>query len=105
VNGGMLDRNGLRPSRYYVTNDNRVILASEVGVVDLKPENVNYKGRLEPGRMLLIDTVQKRIISDEEIKCSVAREYPYPEWNKKHIIPLESLPAPIHEEAPLPGDL
>ena len=105
VIGGMLDRNGLRPSRYYVTKDNRVILASEVGVVDLKPENVAYKGRLEPGRMLLIDTVQKRIISDEELKSSVAREYPYPEWNKKHIFPLTSLPEASKEEAPVPEDL
>ncbi len=105
VIGGMLDRNGLRPSRYYVTNDDRVILASEVGVVDLRPENVAYKGRLEPGRMLLIDTVQKRIISDEELKSGVAKEYPYPEWNKKHIIPLESLPANATEPSPLPADL
>ncbi len=105
VIGGMLDRNGLRPSRYYVTNDDRVILASEVGVVDLKPENVACKGRLEPGRMLLIDTVQKRIISDEELKSSVAKEYPYPEWNKKHIIPLGSLPEAADEVSPLPADL
>ena len=66
--GAVLDRNGLRPSRYYVTKDDRVILSSEVGVVDVRPEDVAYKGRLEPGKMLLIDTKQKRIISDEEIK-------------------------------------
>ena len=63
-----MDRNGLRPSRYYVTKDDRVILSSEVGVVNVRPEDVAYKGRLEPGKMLLIDTKQKRIISDEEIK-------------------------------------
>ncbi len=105
VIGGMLDRNGLRPSRYYVTNDGRVILASEVGVVDLKPENVAYKGRLEPGRMLLIDTVQKRIISDEELKLNVAREHPYAQWNREHIFPLSAMPAPDYEEASLPPDL
>jgi glutamate synthase (ferredoxin) len=71
VIGGVLDRNGLRPSRYYVTKDDKVILASEVGVLDIKPENVQYKGRLEPGKMLLIDSAAQRIISDEEIKKSV----------------------------------
>lgn len=93
VIGGMLDRNGLRPSRYYVTKDDKVILASEVGVVDIKPENVKYKGRLEPGRMLLIDTIQKRIISDEEIKESAAKEQPYQEWNQKHVYNLSDMPA------------
>lgn len=89
--GGVLDRNGLRPSRYYVTKDDRVILASEVGVVDIKPENIKYKGRLEPGRMLLIDTKEKRIISDEEIKQRVSTIHPYDEWNAKHITKLEDL--------------
>ncbi len=105
VIGGMLDRNGLRPSRYYVTKDNRVILASEVGVVDLKPDNVAYKGRLEPGRMLLIDTVQKRIIADEELKSVVAREYPYPQWNKEHIFPLSSLNVDAYQPQPVPENL
>jgi len=91
VIGGMLDRNGLRPSRYYVTKDNKVILASEVGVVDIKPENVKYKGRLEPGKMLLIDTKAKRIISDEEIKESVSKSHPYEQWNKKHIFKLSDM--------------
>lgn len=93
VIGGVLDRNGLRPSRYYVTKDGRVILASEVGVVDVKPENVEYKGRLEPGKMLLIDTIAGRIISDEENKLHVATEHPYAQWNKKHIFTLQDLPA------------
>ncbi|AGA68213.1 glutamate synthase family protein [Desulfitobacterium dichloroeliminans LMG P-21439] len=84
--GGVLDRNGLRPSRYYVTKDDKVILASEVGVIDIKPENVQYKGRLEPGKMLLIDTEAQRIISDEEIKTSVALRNPYGEWIEKHIV-------------------
>jgi glutamate synthase (ferredoxin) len=89
VIGAMLDRNGLRPSRYYVTKDGMVVLASEVGVVDIKPENVRYKGRLEPGKMLLIDTKQKRIISDEEIKSTYARQLPYAEMIKRHIFSLE----------------
>ncbi|MEA5025108.1 Ferredoxin-dependent glutamate synthase 1 [bioreactor metagenome] len=92
VIGGVLDRNGLRPSRYYVTKDDKVILASEVGVIDIKPENVQYKGRLEPGKMLLIDTEAQRIIADEEIKAGVARKNPYGEWIEKHIVKLSSLP-------------
>lgn len=92
VIGGVLDRNGLRPSRYYVTKDDKVVLASEVGVIDIKPENVKYKGRLEPGKMLLIDTNTKRIISDEELKKTVAREFPYADLNKRHIVNLSDLP-------------
>lgn len=91
--GGVLDRNGLRPSRYYVTKDDKVILASEVGVLDIKPENILYKGRLEPGKMLLIDTEAQRIISDEEIKQTVAKLHPYDQWNKKHIVKLSDIPA------------
>lgn len=86
VIGGVLDRNGLRPSRYYVTKDEKVILASEVGVYDIKPERVKYKGRLEPGKMLLVDTAAQRIISDEEIKKTIAAEHPYGQWNKRHIV-------------------
>ncbi|HWQ88430.1 MAG TPA: glutamate synthase large subunit [Desulfitobacteriaceae bacterium] len=93
VIGGVLDRNGLRPSRYYVTKDDKVILASEVGVLDIRPENVKYKGRLEPGKMLLIDTKAQRIISDEEIKHNVSTFHPYEEWNKRHIVKLSDLPA------------
>lgn len=91
VIGGVLDRNGLRPSRYYVTKDDRVILASEVGVVDIKPENIKYKGRLEPGKMLLIDTAAQRIIADEEIKKNVAKLQPYEEMNRRHIVKLRDI--------------
>ena len=77
VIGGVLDRNGLRPSRYYVTKDDKVVMASEVGVIHIEPENVKYKGRLEPGKMLLIDTEAQRIISDEELKESVSILHPY----------------------------
>lgn len=105
VIGGTLDRNGLRPSRYYVTKDDKVILASEVGVVDVKPENVKYKGRLEPGRMLLIDTKAQRIISDEEIKESVSKLNPYGEWNKKHIFNLSDLPVEKAKEEKVRDDL
>lgn len=91
VIGGVLDRNGLRPARYYVTNDDRVVMASEVGVVDETAENIRYKGRLEPGKMLLIDLDQQRIISDEEIKQEVATEHPYGDWNQDHIIHLSQV--------------
>ena len=90
--GGVLDRNGLRPSRYYVTKDDKVVLASEVGVMDVKPENVLYKGRLEPGKMLLIDTEAQRIITDEEIKKSVSILHPYAEWNNRHNVHLNDIP-------------
>ncbi|MDF2985437.1 MAG: glutamate synthase [Eubacterium sp.] len=105
VIGATLDRNGLRPSRYYVTKDDKVILASEVGVVEIKPENVKYKGRLEPGRMLLIDTKAQRIISDEEIKESVAKAHPYGEWNKKHIFNLSDMPVEKSKEEKVREDI
>ncbi len=89
--GGVLDRNGLRPSRYYVTKDDKVIMASEVGVIKVHPENVKYKGRLEPGKMLLIDTKEKRIISDDEIKASIAKENPYKKWSHDHITHINDL--------------
>ena len=91
--GAMLDRNGLRPCRYYVTRDERVILSSEVGVLDIKPENVKRKGRLEPGKMLLVDTLQGRIIADEELKDEVSSSQPWGEWAEEHIIPLRDLPS------------
>ncbi|MDU2166068.1 MAG: glutamate synthase large subunit [Veillonella sp.] len=91
VIGGVLDRNGLRPARYYVTTDDRVIMASEVGVVNENAENIRAKGRLEPGKMLLIDTEEQRIISDEEIKQRVATELPYDEWVKEHVIHLSEI--------------
>ena len=92
--GATLDRNGLRPSRYYITNDDRVILASEVGVLDLPPEIIVHKGRLEPGRMLWIDTEEGRLISDEEIKHSIASARPYRKWLNEFMVDLEDLPDP-----------
>jgi glutamate synthase (ferredoxin) len=90
--GAVLDRNGLRPSRYYVTTDDMVILASEVGVIDVPPEKVVKKERLHPGRMLLIDTENQRIIEDEEIKHQAASSNPYDEWLKKYLVDLSDLP-------------
>ncbi len=105
VIGGVLDRNGLRPSRYYVTKDDKVILASEVGVIDLKPENVKYKGRLEPGKMLLINTESKRIISDEEIKKIVALQHPYKEMNSRHIVDFSDMPVKEDNDGKIRPDL
>ncbi len=98
--GAVLDRNGLRPSRYYVTKDDLVVMASEVGVLDISPENVLLKGRLQPGRMFLIDTEQGRIISDDEIKEQVAGEHPYQDWLKEHLISMEQLPEAPHLPEP-----
>jgi glutamate synthase domain-containing protein 2/glutamate synthase domain-containing protein 1/glutamate synthase domain-containing protein 3 len=94
VIGAVLDRNGLRPSRYYVTKDGRVIMASEVGVLDIAPENVLVKERLHPGRIFMVDTKQGRIIDDAELKETFAREHPYGEWLKKNMVPIENLPQP-----------
>jgi len=105
VIGGVLDRNGLRPSRYYVTKDDKVVLASEVGVLDFKPENIKYKGRLEPGKMLLIDTEAQRIISDEELKESVSILHPYAEWNNRHIVHLNDIPVEKVQEEEVTEDL
>ena len=90
--GAVLDRNGLRPSRYYVTKDDRVIMASEVGVLDIPPEQVVRKGRLQPGKMFLIDLEQKCIIDDEELKEGIARAKPYAQWIAQHTVSLEDLP-------------
>ncbi len=89
--GAVLDRNGLRPSRYYVTHDDHVIMASEVGVVPVDPLNVKYKGRLRPGKMFLIDIEQGRMISDEELKDDFARKRPYGEWLDDQRIELRKL--------------
>ena len=94
--GAVLDRNGLRPSRYWVTDDGLVVLASEVGVLDLDPKSVVRKGRLEPGRMFLVDTAEHRIIEDEEIKGRLAEEHPYDEWLHAGLIRLENLPPREH---------
>lgn len=90
--GAVLDRNGLRPSRVYVTKDDRVIMASEVGVLDIAPEKVVSKGRLQPGRMFLIDLDQGRIIDDEELKQGIAAAKPYAEWLEQNLVSLEDLP-------------
>lgn len=90
--GAVLDRNGLRPSRYYVTKDDLVILASEVGVIDIAPEDVVLKERLKPGRMLMIDTEKGQIINDEDLKNEVASEQPYQEWIANNLRKLSDIP-------------
>ena len=100
--GAVLDRNGLRPSRYYVTHDDRVIMASEVGVVQVDPKQVKSKGRLQPGKMFLVDFEQGRIIADDELKTSVATKRPYKTWLKNQAIHLNDLPvkaSPAHYES------
>ena len=100
VVGATLDRNGLRPARYYVTRDGLVVMASEVGVLDLPPERIVAKGRLQPGRMFLVDTEQKRIVSDDELKRTIAGEHPYAEWLSANLVQLEDLPPPPTVIAP-----
>jgi glutamate synthase domain-containing protein 2/glutamate synthase domain-containing protein 1/glutamate synthase domain-containing protein 3 len=92
--GATLDRNGLRPARYLVTHDGLVILGSETGVLPVKPEDVKFKGRLQPGRMLLVDTVEGRIVPDNELKQRLWSRKPYGEWLKANQITLDSLPEP-----------
>ena len=92
--GATLDRNGLRPSRYYVTKDDLVVMASEVGVLDIPPEQIVRKGRLQPGRMFLVDTSQKRLVPDQELKERLAREKPYGEWLEEYLVRLDQLPKP-----------
>ncbi|MFB6845754.1 glutamate synthase large subunit [Streptomyces sp. NPDC056373] len=94
--GAVLDRNGLRPGRYWVTDDGLVVLGSEVGVLDIDPSKVVRKGRLQPGRMFLVDTVEHRIIEDDEIKAGLAAENPYAEWLEAGEIELEDLPEREH---------
>ncbi|MFM7192306.1 MAG: glutamate synthase central domain-containing protein, partial [Microcystaceae cyanobacterium] len=90
--GAVLDRNGLRPSRYYVTKDDLVIMASEAGVLPIEPERVLEKGRLQPGRMFLVDMQEGRIIADEEIKQKIVTAEPYSQWLQDNLISLENLP-------------
>jgi glutamate synthase (NADPH/NADH) large chain len=92
VIGAVLDRNGLRPGRYWVTNDGLVILASEVGVLDIEPERVVRRGRLQPGRIFLADTAAGRIVEDEEVKAELAAQHPYQEWLDAGLIHLDELP-------------
>jgi glutamate synthase (ferredoxin) len=100
VIGAVLDRNGLRPSRYYVTKDDLVIMASEVGVVDIAPERVAQKGRLQPGRMFLIDTELGRIVADEELKQKIATEQPYRVWLNENLVEFDKLADPPHVHEP-----
>jgi glutamate synthase domain-containing protein 2/glutamate synthase domain-containing protein 1/glutamate synthase domain-containing protein 3 len=101
--GAILDRNGLRPSRYYVTKDDRIIMASEAGVLEVDPENVVQKGRLQPGRMFLVDTTQGRIVDDVELKKKFTSERPYRQWLNDHLVHLDDIddapevPAPDHK--------
>src|SRR5512140_3483753 len=92
--GAVLDRNGLRPSRYVVTKDGFVVMASEVGVLDIAPDNVLHKDRLQPGRMFLVDTEAGRIVGDDEIKEGMAARKPYRTWIDERLVQLKNLPAP-----------
>ena len=103
--GATLDRNGLRPGRYIVTRDDLVVLASEAGVLEVPAEDIRKKGRLQPGRMFLVDTVQKRIISDAEIKQQLAARHPYGTWLKDEQVTMEQLPEPSRTIASNPETL
>ena len=98
--GAVLDRNGLRPSRYYVTKDDLVIMASEVGVLEIEPERVLEKRRLQPGRMFLVDTEEGRIISDDELKQQIAAAQPYQQWLDTHLVRFDDLPEGAEEPPP-----
>ncbi|HLV87045.1 MAG TPA: glutamate synthase large subunit [Candidatus Sulfotelmatobacter sp.] len=100
VIGATLDRNGLRPGRYVVTHDDLVVLASEAGALDIPPDQVKRKGRLQPGKMFLVDTVAGRIISDKEVKQSLAARQPYAEWLKENQITIDQLPEPSRMHFP-----
>jgi len=91
VIGAVLDRNGLRPSRFWVTDDGLVVMASEVGVLDIAPERIVQKGRLQPGRMFLVDTAQGRIVDDAEVKAQLAADHPYEEWLHAGLVRLDEL--------------
>src|SRR6202043_1025260 len=97
--GATLDRNGLRPGRYVITDDDLVVMASEAGVLPVLPEKIKRKGRLQPGKMFLVDTVEGRIISDKEIKARLAARQPYSEWLKENQITLDHLPEPVRVHA------
>ena len=90
--GAVLDRNGLRPSRYSVTKDGYVVMSSEIGVIEIAPENVEYHGRLEPGKMFLVNMNEGRIINDEEIKETIAKKHPYQKWLDKNLVYLKEIP-------------
>ncbi|MBI2060735.1 MAG: glutamate synthase large subunit [Nitrospirae bacterium] len=106
VVGAVLDRNGLRPSRYVVTKDGLVVMASEVGVLDIPAENILLKGRLQPGRMFLVDLAKGRIVADEEIKAEIAARKPYRRWLDDQLVKLEDLPShKMLPESLKPADL
>src|SRR5947209_6263926 len=105
VIGATLDRNGLRPARYLVTEDGLIIMASETGVLPVKPENVKLKGRLQPGKMLLVDTAEGRIISDKELKRSLYERNPYELWLKENQITLDQLADPPREHGSDPDTI
>lgn len=90
--GAVLDRNGLRPSRYSVTKDGYVIMSSEIGVIEIAPENVEYHGRLEPGKMFLVNMDEGRIVNDEEIKEDIAKKHPYQNWIDENLVHLKEIP-------------
>ncbi len=99
--GAVLDRNGLRPGRYWETHDGLVVMASETGVVHVPPENVKSKGRLQPGHMFYVDCEKQRIVSDEEVKRELGSKQPYREWLSKHLLHLSDLPEPSREPEPI----
>jgi glutamate synthase (NADPH) large chain len=103
VIGAVLDRNGLRPGRYWVTSDGLVVLASEVGVLDLDPATVIRKGRLQPGRIFLADTAAGRIVEDEEVKAALSAEHPYESWLHAGLVHLDDLPDPAASAPPAPS--
>ncbi|MGA9923206.1 MAG: glutamate synthase large subunit [Isosphaeraceae bacterium] len=103
--GAVLDRNGLRPSRYIVTKDDRVIMASEVGALEIAPENVSKKGRLEPGKMFLVDLEQGRIVDDDELKHQIAAARPYGKWLREFMVSLADLPPAPEIPGPDPRTL
>src|SRR6185369_13607914 len=105
VIGATLDRNGLRPARYLVTHDDLLIMASETGVLPVKPENVKLKGRLQPGKMLLVDTVDGRLVADREIKRALYGRNPYQLWIKENQITLDTLADPPREHPSEPATI
>jgi glutamate synthase (NADPH/NADH) large chain len=102
--GAVLDRNGLRPGRYWITSDGLVVLASEVGVLDIEPERVVRRGRLQPGRIFLADTAGGRIVEDEEVKSALAAQHPYEDWLHAGLVHLDDLP-PRERDVPTDADL
>ena len=104
VVGAVLDRNGLRPSRYYITKDGRMILSSEVGVLPCEPENILVKDRLRPGKMLLVDTVKGEVVDDEKLKEYYASREPYGEWIDRNLVQLKDLKIPNIKTPSYTGD-